>query len=247
MATAARLIGPGRAGRSIAEALRRRGWSVDLLGRGDPIADAAHGVDLLVLAVPDDAIADVAAAVRPEPDTAVLHLSGSRRLDVLAPHLRRGSLHPLASLPDAETGVRRLLGGCTFAVAGDPAARCLVEQFGGRALEVPEDRRALYHATASVAANHLVALAAQVERLAAHAGVPVDAYWPLMRDTLDNVTRVGAPAALTGPAARGDTATLAAHVAALPAGERPLYLALARAAARVAGRDLPELDEEPTP
>jgi predicted short-subunit dehydrogenase-like oxidoreductase (DUF2520 family) len=247
LATAARLIGPGRAGRSIAEALRRRGWTVDLLGRGDRVEDAAQEVALVVLAVPDDAIAPVAARIRPAAGAVVLHLSGSRGLDVLDPHPRRGSLHPLASLPDPEVGADRLLAGCTFAVAGDPLARCLAESFGGRALEVPDDRRALYHAAASVAANHLVALAAQVERLAGAAGVPVEAYWPLMADALGNVARVGAAAALTGPAARGDHATVAAHLRALPAAERPLYLALATAAAQLAGRDLPPLDEEPTP
>jgi predicted short-subunit dehydrogenase-like oxidoreductase (DUF2520 family) len=195
-------------------------------------------VDLLVFAVPDDAIARVASAVTPCPTTVVLHLSGSRGLDVLAPHQRRGSLHPLVSLPDPELGVDRLLGGCTFAVAGDPLAGCLADQLGGRALRVDDDQRPLYHAAASVAANHLVVLAAQVERLAAAAGVPADAYWSLMRSTLDNVASVGARRALTGPAARGDVATIEAHLRALPPEEHQLYRTLAAAAAELAGRRL---------
>lgn len=247
MAIDARCIGPGRAGRSLSAALRQRGWSVELLDRHDDVSGAAQGVELLVLAVPDDAIATVARSVRPEAGSVVCHLSGSRRLDVLAPHPRRASVHPLASLPDEAVGAARLLGGATFAVAGDPIARRLVADLGGRAIEVPDEHRARYHAAAVVAANHLTALAAQVERLARAAGLPGDAFWPMARDTLDNVARLGAVPALTGPAARGDAATIRAHLEAIPADERPLYLALAAEAARLAGRTLPQLRQEATP
>ncbi len=169
-------------------------------------------------------------------DAVVAHVAGSRGLDVLGDHTRTGSIHPLMSLPDETTGARRLLDDCVFAVAGDHRCADLVGFLGGRAIEVPDDRRALYHATASVAANHLVALCGQVERLAAGVGVPVDAYWRLMSTTLDNVEQRGPAAALTGPAARGDTATLAAHLAALPPEERPLYEALMDAARALADR-----------
>jgi predicted short-subunit dehydrogenase-like oxidoreductase (DUF2520 family) len=84
-----------------------------------------------------------------------------------------------------------------------------------------------------VAANHLVALAGQVERLAARVGVPTDAYWDLMAGALDNVRRLGAKAALTGPAARGDQATIERHLAALPADERPAYEIMSAEAARL--------------
>jgi predicted short-subunit dehydrogenase-like oxidoreductase (DUF2520 family) len=243
---AARVIGPGRAGRSLALALGRVGWSVDVLGRDEPARDAARGVDLVVVAVPDHAIAEVAAGVDPGP-AVVCHLSGAHGLDVLGPHARRASLHPLASLPDPEIGARRLLDRCPFAVAGDPLAHRVVSDLGGRVIEVAEDRRALYHAAAAVAANHVVALAAQVERLAAAAGVPVDAYWPLARGAIDDVARVGSARSLTGPAARGDDATVRAHLGALPPGEGPLYRTLAREAARLADRTLACLAEEPVP
>jgi predicted short-subunit dehydrogenase-like oxidoreductase (DUF2520 family) len=244
VANAARVIGPGRAGGSLAGALRRRGWTVDTRGRRSDLAGAADGVDLVVLAVPDDALADVAATVRPRPDVPLLHLSGSRGLEVLAPHERAGSLHPLMTLPDPVTGAERLLGGCTFAVAGDRAARRLVEVLGGRPITVSDATRPLYHAAAAVAANHVTVLAAQVERLAAAAGVPADAYWPMLRAAIDNVERVGAAAALTGPAARGDLGTVSAHLDALPVDERPLYRCLATAAAHLAGHDLGTLDAE---
>lgn len=245
MANVARVVGPGRAGRSLAGALVARGWAVELVGRGGSLAGVAAGVDVVFLAVPDDAIAEVAGAIEPVAGTAVLHLSGSRGLDVLAPHARAGSVHPLASLPDPVTGARRLLDRCTFAVAGDPAAAEVVAALGGRAIAVADAERARYHAAAAVASNHLVALTAQVERLASLAGVPADTYWPLMRDTLDNVARVGSGRALTGPAARGDVGTIERHLEALPPDEHDLYLLLAGEAARLGGHDLAGVASEP--
>jgi predicted short-subunit dehydrogenase-like oxidoreductase (DUF2520 family) len=94
-----------------------------------------------------------------------------------------------------------------------------------------------------VASNHLVALAGQVERLAAAADVPFDAFLPLMRASLDAVAAMGPAAALTGPVARGDVATVAAHLAALDGDERAAYVALALEALRLAGRDDPALRE----
>jgi predicted short-subunit dehydrogenase-like oxidoreductase (DUF2520 family) len=229
----ARIVGDGRAGRALAGALAEVGWTVDgPLDRNADVSDAARGVDVLVIATPDDVIAAVAASVAPG-DAVVVHLSGALGLEVLEGHPHRAALHPLAALPDPETGRRRLLDGCTFAVAGDPIVTEIVADLGGRAVDVPDERRALYHATAVVAANHLVALAGQVERLAARVGVPVDAYWDLMAGALDNVRRLGARAALTGPAARGDRATIERHLAVLPAEERPAYEALSAEAVRL--------------
>ncbi len=230
-----RTIGLGRAGGSITEALCSVGWDfAGSLGRGDDPSRAAAEVDLVVIAVPDDAIAGVARSIEPG-NAVIMHLAGSRPLTDLRPHARTASLHPLVSLPDPATGAERLKAGAVFAVAGDPIARSIVEQLGGRAVAVDDARRSLYHATAAVAANHLVALCAQVERLADEVGVPVEAYWQLMTATLDNVTQRGAAASLTGPAARADWQTINSHLAALPPSERPLYELLSRGAAELAG------------
>ncbi len=114
-----RIIGPGRAGTSLGSALAARGWSLaGYLGRDDDVSGAARGVDVLVVATPDDTVAEVAALVEPVPSTTVVHLSGSLGLDALAPHPRRGGLHPLVPLPNAEVGAARLVSGVTFAVAG---------------------------------------------------------------------------------------------------------------------------------
>jgi len=206
-------------------------------------------VDLVLLAVPDGAVAD--AASRVERSAAVVaHCSGSSTLEVLAPHRFVGSVHPLVSLRSPESGSERLRG-AWFAVAGDPdrgqqVVTDVVESLEGRSVEVPDEHRARYHATAAVASNHLVALLGQVERLAADIDVPVAAYHALIAGTVANVESVGAAAALTGPVARGDWDTVRRHVAALPADERDTYLALARSAARLAGRSLPDDLDAPT-
>jgi predicted short-subunit dehydrogenase-like oxidoreductase (DUF2520 family) len=215
--------------------LARAGWAVLApLGRGDDVTDAGASTDVLVIATPDAAIAEVAAAVRPVESTVVLHLAGSLGLDVLAPHPRRASVHPLVALPDPELGAERLTppGGAWFAVAGDPVARHLVEDLKGHAIEVADADRVVYHAAAVMASNHLVALLGQVERVAATVGVPLEAYLDLVRATVDNVAALGPAAALTGPVARGDWATVERHLAALPPEERAGYEAMMNEAYR---------------
>lgn len=234
-ATTFTVIGPGRAGHAFATALVGRGWRLNaMLGRSDEVGPAAAAVDVVLLAVPDGQIAAVAAAVDPGP-AVILHFSGATGLDALAPHRKRGSVHPLVSLPDAETGARRLVDDAVFAVDGDPMAGDIVAALSGRAVAVPDDRRALYHATAAIASNHLVVLCAQAERLAGEVGVPVEAYWRLMAGTLDNVRAAGALSSLTGPAARGDRETVARHLEALPADDLELYRTLSDAAAALGG------------
>lgn len=233
--TRVRIIGRGRAGGSFADALAAAGWAVDLVaGRDADHRSAAAGVDLVLLAVPDGSVADVAAGI--DPGVAVVaHVAGSLGVDALGvAHVRRAAVHPLASLPDREVGAARLASGITFSIAGDPLAAQVVEALGGRAIELPDGARGGYHAAASIASNHLVALLGQVERVAARAGLPLDAYLPLVRQTLDNVASLGPARALTGPAARGDEATLARHRAALDADELEAYDALAELCRRLA-------------
>ena len=229
------IVGAGRAGGSLAGALRVVGWDVELVGRDGPLT--LDGVELLVLAVPDAAVAEVAAAVAPG-SAVVAHLSGSLGLAPLAGHVRRAVLHPLVSLPDAEVGAERLRAGAWFGIAaeGDPLAADVVAQLGGRAITVAEGDWVTYHAAAVVASNHLVGLLGQVERLAGGIGAPLEAYLDLARGSLDNVAALGAAAALTGPVRRGDRATVERHLAALPPDERELY----DAGVRLCERLLPE-------
>ena len=229
-----RVIGGGRAGGSLAGALGRAGWDVvGVLGRGDAVVGALADVDLLVIARPDAAIAEVARAVAPDERAVVAHLAGSLGLDALAPHRRTAALHPLVALPDADIGADRLAGGAWFAVAGDPIGQRAVADLHGRWFEVADQDRATYHAAAAVASNHLVALLGQVARLADGIGVPFEAYLDLARASLDDVAALGPQAALTGPVARGDWDTVARHLAALDPSEREAYRALAAQARRL--------------
>lgn len=238
MAPRVRIVGPGRAGGSFRSALADAGWAVELLDRDAPLRRAAADVDLVLLCVPDRAVADVAAEVDPVDDAVVAHCAGSLRLDVLGPHPRVASVHPLVALPSPAIGATRLRG-AWFGVAGDPLAWQVVEALEGRGVAVDEDHRAEYHAAAVVASNHLVALLGQVERVAAPAGVPLEAYLELARGSLADVTELGPAAALTGPVSRGDWDTVRRHLRALPPEERPAYRALADEAARLAGRRPP--------
>ena len=233
--TSVRTIGHGRAGGSLVVALAESGWDVRTpLGRGDDPAEAAQDVDLLVIATPDAAVAEVAAAVRPNEGAVVAHLSGALGLAPLVGHARRAVIHPLVALPDPERGAARLRG-AWFGVStdGDGLALDVVSALDGAPIAVAEDGWVRYHAAAVIAANHLVALLGQVERVAGSVGVPLQAYLDLAQGSLDDVAELGPAAALTGPVRRGDHATVARHHAALPPEERPAYEALAAEAARL--------------
>ncbi|HEX6312793.1 MAG TPA: DUF2520 domain-containing protein [Acidimicrobiia bacterium] len=252
------LIGPGRAGTAVATALVARGWTptavagrsaeapstrrvASLLGvPAVPRSRAGVDADVVLVATPDSEIAGAAAALAPSLRTGalVLHLSGARSLHELddvvraRPDVEVGSLHPLQSLPSGDVG-RARLAGSWCAVEGPAAVERIALTLGMRPFRLPSGDRIAYHAAACVASNHLVALMGQVERLAAAAGVPAAAFLPLVRATLDNVDELGPVAALTGPVARGDADTVAAHLDALPAEEREAYRALAAVALRL--------------
>ena len=210
-----------------------------MLGRDDDVTAAAEEVDLVLLTVPDTSVAAVAAAIQPGA-AVVAHAAGSLGLGPLAPHERRAVLHPLASMPDDEVGAERLRGAWWgLAVGGDPLAEEVVADLDGHALHIRDADRDRYHAAAAMAANHVVALLGQVERVAASIDVPVEAYLALTRTAVDNVEALGARAALTGPVKRGETATIERHVAALPADERDGYLAMKKEAEKLCERSEP--------
>ncbi len=222
--TRVRIIGNGRAGLSFAAALRAIGMDVvEVLGRGDDVTHATVDVDVVIIATPDAGIAGVAQAMIPNADCVVLHLSGAQTLATLAQHPRRGSIHPLLPLPNAEIGAERLQRTATFAVSGDGIARQIAEAFGGRVVDVHDGDRATYHAAACVAANHVVGLLGQVERLANSIGLDLACFMDLTRAAMDDAATLGPQRALTGPAARGDWTTLERHLMAIPEDERPAY------------------------
>lgn len=264
------ILGPGRMGLALGSALRAaRGVDhLTFFGRGieapphplfeprpdgpewevpPPVeyrmipATVPEGTTILILAVPDAALAEVAYEVTrfgsAPPGCAALHLSGALSTDVLAPlhhsGYATGSLHPLQAVADPWLAGERLHG-ITFALAGEPAAiaagRRLASALGGATLVIAPALRPVYHAAAVLASNYLVALIGAGVRVLGQAGVAEDdalqALLPLLRGTLENVAQLGVPAALTGPIARGDSDTVRLHLARLSPRERTLYCAL---------------------
>jgi predicted short-subunit dehydrogenase-like oxidoreductase (DUF2520 family) len=226
------IVGAGRAGLSFAIALRDVGYDVTVVHHDEPLHFPT--ADVVLLCVPDDAISDTAVRVTPH-DQVVAHVSGSVSLDALAPHARVGSLHPLMVLPSGEVGAARLRG-VTMCVSGDAVLADIAHALEARIITVDEHQRTLYHATASVAANHLVVLMGQVSRLAEAAGLALEDFLPLAQQALADVQSVGPAAALTGPASRGDLGTIDAHLNALAPEERATYVALANAALEMGER-----------
>ena len=233
-----RIVGPGRAGLSFSKAFTRIGWQVlEHLGRNDDLTNAAEGVDLVLLSVPDQQISNVAQKIIDNNSATIIHISGSLTLDPISQHERVASCHPLLSLPDPAVGEKRLLDGAWFAVAGDPISIEIVRAFDGKYFHVPDEKRALYHAGACIAANHLVVLLSQVERICEIVDIPFEAYTNLIQGTLDSVTTIGSMKSLTGPAVRGDLSTIQSHLDALPQTEKFLYSCLSEAAQEFATKE----------
>jgi predicted short-subunit dehydrogenase-like oxidoreductase (DUF2520 family) len=224
------VLGRGRVGRSLAAALRAAGQPVDLRpGRDGAETAGLAGAPLVVLAVPDGAVAEVAASLARTglpPETAAVHLSGALGLDALAPLAAAGhavgSFHPLQPFP-VERPPAAFHGALVAVDASRPALlerlRGLALLLGARPRRVRDAERTAYHAAAAMAANLLVALADQSSAVLQRTGWTgedaLDAVTSLMRGSLDALQSAGLPDALSGPVRRGDWSTVAGHVAAL--------------------------------
>jgi len=225
------IVGAGRAGTSFSTALAASGHDVQLVHHDELHLISAP--DVILLTVPDDFIDVIALQIPQNENQIVAHVAGSRTLSVLGEHPRVASIHPLMALPSGDLGAARLYG-ATYCVAGDEGIREIATALNGRIITLSDEQRTLYHATAVVAANHLVALMGHVKELAEAAGLSLEDFLPLAEQSLRDVKEVGPQDALTGPASRGDMATIDAHLAALPEAERSTYVALANAAFELA-------------
>jgi predicted short-subunit dehydrogenase-like oxidoreductase (DUF2520 family) len=238
------VVGRGRVGGSIAKAAELAGLDVRLVSRDEEIDEAGA----VLLCVPDNAIAEACERVAGSTPL-VGHVSGASTLDVLTAAREEGpstfSLHPLQTFADGEAAVS----GTPAAIAGSDEtalafARSLAEALGMRPFEVPEASRAAYHAAAAMASNLLIALEESATELVEKLGIEDarELLAPLVLRTAANWAERG-PAALTGPIARGDHATVERHRAALAetAPELlPLYDALAVRAEAVAREQMSE-------
>jgi predicted short-subunit dehydrogenase-like oxidoreductase (DUF2520 family) len=229
----------GVSGRSAATRLRVQTLLPGVFTVG-PI-ELAQRADILVLAVPDDALAEVAAslAIHGRPGQVVLHTSGRHGLDVLSGFRRAGArviaFHPAMTFTGTEVDLDRT---CAFGLSANaaerPLAEALVAELGGTSEWIEDADRVAYHAALSHGANHLNTLVAQAMDVLREAGVadPSALLRPLLTAALDNALDYG-DAALTGPVARGDVATVRAHTEELTDTPDVLdtYVALARATA----------------
>ncbi|MFN7988748.1 MAG: Rossmann-like and DUF2520 domain-containing protein [Thermoanaerobaculia bacterium] len=258
------VVGKGRLGSALAAAPAFSGRTLAHLSGREALAAPAVVLDavrragaeaLVLLAVRDDAIATVAATlagttVGVPPGPAVLHLSGALGVDALAPLAGKGfavgSCHPLQTFSGSHGDAGRFAGSA-FAVDGEreglAAAERLVGLLGGRPVRVPPGRRGLYHLAASLGANGLTALVGASRDALVGAGLEaseaLEALGPLLRAALEEALRLGPEASLTGPAARGDVATLERHrreVLAWDASRAALLEALLREQGRLARR-----------
>ncbi|MCW2526837.1 MAG: putative short-subunit dehydrogenase-like oxidoreductase [Pseudonocardiales bacterium] len=208
-----------------------------------PPDEVAAMADLILLAVPDDELADLVSGLATtgtwRKGQIVAHTSGAHGLDVLQPAAERGvmplALHPAMTFTGRPEDVDRL-NGAIFGITAYPdyraVAETLVLEMGGEPVWVPDSARPLYHAALSHAANHLVTLLCDAVDLLADAGVdqPSKVLSPLVFAAADNALRLS-DAALTGPVSRGDVATVRSHVTALRAQDPATvdsYLAMAR-------------------
>ena len=260
-------MGAGRVGAGLAVLLSRAGHRiVAASGRngsrarverylpGVPFvddADAARAAGIVILGVPDGRIeslcAELARAEAFGAGQSILHLSGATSLSALEPARRAGStvlsVHPLQTVPNVDSAIERLPG-CAMAVtAHDEEGHALGERLaadvGGRPFRLLDERKPLYHAAAVFCSNYLVAVEGLAERLFRAAGLPepVELFAPLARATLDHVLDDGPAEAITGPASRGDAATVRRNLEALLAEAPdavPAYVALARVALTLA-------------
>lgn len=273
------VVGAGRVGAVLGSALRATGHAVvgasgiseasrervATLLPGVPVLevrDVVERAELVLLAVPDDALADLVAGLAEvgawQPGQLVVHTSGRYGTAVLDPARAAGAIplavHPAMTFTGTSLDLARLEG-CTFAVtapaAVQPIGQALVVEIGGEPVVVDEADRGLYHAALAHGANHLVVLVAQAAQALEEAGIeaPGRVLAPLLGAALDGATRAadaregvgpGAVAALTGPVSRGDVGTVVEHLAVLRdlaarsgATDVPeAYTALARGATR---------------
>jgi predicted short-subunit dehydrogenase-like oxidoreductase (DUF2520 family) len=201
------VIGSGRVGSAVSARLRERGVAVQSLARDSCNVQLSPGA-LVLLCVPDTAIAAVAAEIPVGPWVA--HVSGATPLAALAPHERRFSVHPLQTFTRSR-GPEQLDGAWAAVTAENDEAHAvatwLAETLGLRPFDLRDDARTLYHAGAVFASNYVVTLQRAAALLFHAAGTPVEALEPLMLRTIENGFE------LTGPISRGDWATVDAHKA----------------------------------
>lgn len=229
--------------------------AVAFIGAGRAIAEwqDLRPADVVLLGTPDDAIGGTCATLAAHgglQNATVFHCSGALASDILAPAAAAGaataSVHPIRSFAGPEQ-VAAGFSGTWCGIEGDRRAVDLLTQafsaIGARLVPVDPAFKSVYHSAAVFASNYLVTLLDTALEAYVRAGVPREdaqkLLEPLVRGTIDNVFRMGTTAALTGPIARGDLATVVRQYKAVAAWDRQagrLYKLLGKRTAVIAAR-----------
>ncbi|MDO8485204.1 MAG: DUF2520 domain-containing protein, partial [Candidatus Limnocylindrales bacterium] len=254
------IVGAGAVGTALGVALSRAGWPIHAVASRDPTRrerfrslvevhrafvdpePLVEEVELIILAVPDDAVAPLARTLRMYGGQAMIHTSGALGAEVLTPAMAAGtqvgSFHPLVAFADTERAVAALHGATVAIEADDQLAAMLAamaEAIGATPVRLAPGAKAAYHAAAVLAAGGFVALLDAIAELGRVAGLDeagsLAIYGRLIEGTLGNARALGIAAALTGPISRGDLGTLRTHLDALRA-HAPRAMELYVAAAR---------------
>jgi len=250
------IVGAGTVGTALAIRLSQKGYRVSAVASRTTesarrlarrvqtalVCSDAQGVanvsDLVFVTTPDGVIPTVVSSVKWRKGQSVLHCSGADSLDVLEPARKTGAqvgvFHPLQTFASVDQAIANLTGS-TFALEADEPLlgrlRQMATDLGGHWVALKAGDKVLYHAAAVMACNYLVALLETGVRCYEKAGFARDdalqMMEPLVRETLDNVFRLGTVRALTGPVARGDHAVIARQLEAL-AGWEPRIAAIYR-------------------
>ena len=266
------IIGAGRVGRALGRRLREAGWRVivvaarsdasarsatKFIGGGRPVAGipaSLIGAGVILLTVPDDAVAGIAAELADRAGAelrgkVVLHTSGALGSSVLEPLRAQGaavgSMHPLQTFSGVSAPP---LDGKVFAIEGDAAAvrtaRRMAHTLGGVPVGISAAQKPLYHAAGVFGAGLCLALEEAGVQVLMNAGLKrreaLRALLSLTRQVLEHYEKLGPQKAWTGPLARGDYRVIARHQEALRALQPEFldaYRAMKRLAARVLARE----------
>jgi predicted short-subunit dehydrogenase-like oxidoreductase (DUF2520 family) len=229
--------------------------AVAFIGAGRACASAAEmrPAQVWMLAVGDDAIGPVCETLAQDGKLAgavVFHCSGAKASNALQAAVDAGayvaSVHPIRSFADP-VAVAAGFAGTFCGIEGDPDALALLEPafeaIGARLVRIDPAAKTVYHAAAVFASNYLVTVVDAALRAYAAAGVPEavarELAQPLATEAVANVFRIGPEAALSGPVARGDFATVARQQEAVMRWDGPtgrLYEALVAPTADLARR-----------
>ncbi len=258
------IIGPGKVGTTIGILAGSAGYKIRAIASSsgqsaqkasklipgtpkpcEPIEAASMG-QLVLITVPDDAIGEVVSQLAEAgaftTGALIIHCSGALPSEALAPARNCGcfvaSMHPLQTFPSVESALQGLPGTVCFCEGDAEAVKAAIQlaaDIGTEAVQIAPAGKALYHAAAVMACNHMIAGIDAALALAQEAGIDRQTYlkaaMPMIRAGIENVSAMGPAEALTGPVARGDAATIAKHLEAMknvPAELRQFYIAAAQ-------------------